>query len=589
MTEGRVKRKLSAILSADVKGYSRLMGLDEAATVQTLKAYRKTMFTLIREYSGRVVDSPGDNLLAEFESVIDAVQCAVEIQQDLKAKNVELSKDRRMEFRIGVNLGDVIKEGERIYGDGVNIAARIEGLAEGGGICISGTVYDQVENKLDLGYEDMGEQVVKNIAKPIRVYKVPVETNAAVRAQGEVADKHKNEFELSDKASIAVLPFVNLSGDSEQEYFSDGMTEDLITDLSKISGLFVIARNSVFTYKGKSVKVEDVGQELGVQYVLEGSVRKVKDRVRITAQLVDAATGGHVWAERYDRDLADIFDLQDEVAQKIVDALEIRLTKGEQETLGRTPTHNLEAYDCFLKGGAYFMRTTKEANAQARSMYQKAIDLDPKYADAYTALGISCWAEWIFQWTQDPETLTRANELMQKAIALDESSPNAHVTLGFIHSLKGQYEQASEAVQRAIALDPNNADGYLFLGHVLILSGRAEEAIPLIEKAMRLNPHYPFIYMFRLGQAYHLTGQHEEAILELKKVLNENPDFLPAHIFLAVIYSEVGHEEEARTEVAEIKRISPDFSCEAIEERFHFHKQDVMKRVIKALRKAGLE
>ena len=380
MTEGRVKRKLSAILSADVKGYSRLMGLDEEATVQTLKAYRKTMFTLIREYSGRVVDSPGDNLLAEFESVIDAVQCAVEIQQELKVKNVELSEDRRMEFRIGVNLGDVIKEGERIYGDGVNIAARIEELAEGGGICISGTVYDQVENKLALGYEDLGEHVVKNIAKPIRVYKVPVKTNAAVRAQGEVADEHKTDFELSDKASIAVLPFVNISGDSEQEYFSDGMTEDLITDLSKISGLFVIARNSVFTYKGKNVKVEDVGQELGVQYVLEGSVRKVKDRVRITAQLVDTATGGHVWAERYDRDLADIFDLQDEVAQKIVDALEIRLTKGEQETLGRTPTHNLEAYDCFLKGGAYFMRTTKEANAQARSMYQKAIDLDPKYA-----------------------------------------------------------------------------------------------------------------------------------------------------------------------------------------------------------------
>src|SRR3989441_1650150 len=372
-----VARKLAAILSADVKGYSRLMGEDEIATIRTLTAYRAVMATLIQRHRGRVVDSPGDNLLAEFASVLDAVQCAVEIQQELKVRNADLPAPRKMEFRIGINLGDVIVEGERIYGEGVNIAARLEGLAEAGGICISGTVYDQIENKLALGYKYLGKQVVKNIARPVQVYRVSMEPRAAPlkaskeaegqppgiirlwprgrteplkasrEAEGQRQPLQKG-MELPDKPSIAVLPFINLSGDPEQEYFSDGMTEDLITDLSKLSGLFVIARHSVFTYKGKAVKVEQVGRELGVQYVLGGSVRKVDNRVRITAQLVDATTGYHLWAERYDRPLKDIFALQDETIQKIVAALAVKLTEEEQERVWRRYTDNMEAYDYLL-------------------------------------------------------------------------------------------------------------------------------------------------------------------------------------------------------------------------------------------------
>jgi len=426
MVEEGFKRKLTAILSADVEGYSRLMGEDEDATIRTLTAYRELMSTLIQKHRGRVVDSPGDNFLAEFLSVVDAVRCAVEVQEELRVRNAELPDDRRMEFRIGINLGDVVEEGERIYGDGVNITARVEGLAEGGGICISGTVYDSIKNKLSLGYESMGEHTVKNIKEPVWVYRVQMEPETVAFAVSrekkpglkhwrwavlaavvvvaavivtiwdfyscpsptpeDVTSEEAPLLELPDKPSIAVLPFANISGDPEQEYFSDGMTEDLITDLSKISGLFVIARNSVFTYKRKAVKVEDVRRELGVRYVLEGSVRKAGDRVRITAQLVDTKTGGHLWAERYDRDLRDIFALQDEVTQKIVAALAVRLTLDEQERLVSKHTDDLAAYGYTLRGLEYLFRFTEEANAQARQMFEKSIGLDPEYA-----LAIRCW------------------------------------------------------------------------------------------------------------------------------------------------------------------------------------------------------
>ncbi|HEV8715509.1 MAG TPA: adenylate/guanylate cyclase domain-containing protein [Candidatus Binatia bacterium] len=381
-----MERKLTAILSADVKGYSRLMGEDEEATIRTLTAYREVMTTLIQQHRGHVVDSPGDNLLAEFASAVDVVRCAVEVQQVLKDRNAELPAQRRMEFRIGINVGDVIVEGEKIYGGGVNIAARLEGLAEPGGICISGTVHDQIENKLALSYESLGEQTVKNIAKPVRVLRVQVEESSSHKSQvasqqdRRVGRAHhpwahpslstqdsvlstQAQLALPDKPSIAVLPFVNMSSDPEQEYFSDGITEDLITDLSKLSGLFVIARNSTFVYKGKDAKVQEVSQELDVRYVLEGSVRKASNRVRITAQLVEATTGHHLWAERYDRELRDIFALQDEITQKIVFALKVKLTEEEQKRFRHSPTDNLEAYDAFLRGEEYCSRATKEANA----------------------------------------------------------------------------------------------------------------------------------------------------------------------------------------------------------------------------------
>jgi adenylate cyclase len=604
------------------------MGEDEEATIRTLTAYREVMADLIQKHLGRVVDSPGDNMLADFESVVDAVRCAVEIQEELKVRNAELPENRKMEFRIGVNLGDVIEDGERIYGDGVNIAARVEGLAEGGGIFISGTVYDHIENKLALRYESLGEHTVRNIKKPVRVYRVLMEPGAPTDAKREkrpglrrwqwkalaavlvvgvaamviwnfyvrpspppkrMPSDHIQTLELPDKPSIAVLPFTNMSDDPEQEYFSDGITEDLITDLSKISGLFVIARNSVFVYKGKAVKTAQVGRELGVRYVLEGSVRKANDRVRITAQLVDASTGGHLWAERYDRDLEDIFALQDEVTQKIVAALAVTLTEDEQERLARKYTDNMEAYDALLQGLEHENRYTKEANAQARQMYQRAIDLDPKFALAYALLGWTYWAEWTFGWSQDPQSLDRAFELAQRAASLDDSLAEAHALLGKVHLWKRRHKLAIAELERTIILNPNYADGIAGLGEILYFAGRPEEAVALVKKAMRLNPRYPVWYLLNLGHAYFLAGQYEEAIEALERALNRNPNLWPAHVYVAASYVQLGREEEARVHAEKLLKIYPHFSMESGEQRLPYKDERVLERLGDSLRKAGLK
>jgi adenylate cyclase len=623
-----MERKLAAILSADVKGYSRLMGEDEEATIRTLTAYREVMARLIQQHRGRVVDAPGDNLLAEFPSVVEAVQCAVAVQRDLKARNAELPPHRRMEFRIGINLGDVIAEGERLYGDGVNIAARLEGLAEAGGICISGTVYDQIKTKLAFGYESLGEQAVKNIAEPVRVYRVQMEPKAVTptvgtqhrsRAKtrqrgglavvgllrllggwvsvwrrafrpsspaGVVPSVQAPALALPDKPSIAVLPFVNMSGDPEQEYFSDGMTEDLITDLSKLSGLFVIARNSVFTYKGQVVMPAQVSRELGVRYVLEGSVRKADNRVRITAQLVDATTGYHRWAERYDRPLQEIFALQDEITQKIVTALKVQLTQEEQARFRRFPTHNLEAYDALLRGLESANRYTPETNAQARRMFERAIELDPQYAAAYVSLAWTYWVEWVFQWSRYPQTLERAFALAQQAVALDDALPVAHMVLGTVYLWNQQHDQAITAAERAIALDPNEAGGYDTLAEILTYAGRPQDAIGLMQTAMRLDPHYPFPYLWNLGHAYYLTGQYAKAIAAMKNVLIRRPDWLPAHLYLVVIYSEAGQQAEARAELAEVRRIRPGISLQTVGQHVPYKDPAVLERLGRAWHKA---
>jgi adenylate cyclase len=605
-----MERKLAAIFSTDVAGYSRLMGEDEEATIRTLTAYRAVMTALIQRHRGRVVDSPGDNLLAEFANVVDAVRCAVEIQHALKEKNAELPPQRKMEFRIGINLGDVVVEGERLYGDGVNIAARLESLAAPGGICISGTVYDQIENKVPLEYEYLGEQAVKNIAKPVRVYRLglevpspPVEQASSLHAarmaappegQGEEAAREAESSRLQvqgstakarrvrpahrwvaagllllaatigtlrylsrpslspqssslitqeapalplpDKPSLIVLPFVNMSKDPEQEYFSDGLTEDLTADLTRISSLFVIARNSAFTYKGKAVKVQDVGREMGVRYVLEGSVRKADSQVRITAQLIDATTGYHLWSGQYDRPLKDIFALQDEIVQKIVTTLRLQLTLQEQGHIVRKRTDNLEAYDSFLRGVEYFWRTTKETNTQARQLFEKALALDPQYAEAYTWLGLTYFREWAFRWGADPQSLERALVLAQQALALDDSLPIAYSLLGTVYVQKQQYDQAVAEDERAIALDPNNADSYVRQAQTLNFAGKPEEALRALEQAMRLNPRYPPLYLLQLGHAYQLTGRYAEAIATLKEAISRSPNFLPFHEVLAVSY-----------------------------------------------------
>lgn len=578
-----MERKLAAVFSADVKGYSRLMGEDEEATIRTLTAYRELMTSCIQQHRGRVVDSPGDNLLAEFASVVDAVQGAVEIQKELKARNTELPTNRQMHYRIGINVGDVVVEGERIYGDGVNIAARLESLAEGGGICISEAVHMQIKNKLSLGYSYQGEQQVKNIVDPVRIYKVQLEAQMAAPS---VIQEPPVELPLPDKPSIAVLPFTNMSADPEQEYFSDGITEDLITDLSKISGLFVIARNSTFTYKGQTVDVGEVGRKLGVRHVLEGSVRKVGNRVRINVQLIDAPSGGHVWAERYDRELEDIFALQDEVTQKIVRALEVKLTAQEQGRVGLIPTHNLEAYDYFLRGTGYLWRITKETNIQARQLFEKAIELDPEYAAAYAFLGFAQWMEWVFAWNQDPQVVERAFALAQRAVTLDDSLPEAHGILGFFYAYKKQLVQAITEGERAIALNPNFADGYVWLGFSMSFVGKPEEAIELVQKGMRLNPSTPFLYLACLGHAYYLLRRYEEAIAAQKQALALNPHNAADHMFLALSYIELGRKKEARAEIIESLRLSPFTSPRRLRQRLPYTDQAVVERILDSARKA---
>ncbi len=629
MATEEFKRKLTAILSADVKGYSRLMGEDEEATVRTITAHRNVITTVIEKYRGRVVDSPGDNILAEFASVVDAVQSAVEIQEVVRAKNAELPEDRRMEFRIGINLGDVIQEGERIYGDGVNIAARVEGLADPGGICISGSAYEQIENKLALGYEYVGEHTVKNIVKPIRVYRVPTGPKPAVQVTEEgkpalrwqraalavmiallvvaggvaiwksyrpstsppteVASVEKMAFPLPEKPSIAVLPFANLSGDPSQDYLSDGTTENIITALSKISNLFVIARNSAFTYKGKTVKIQQIAEDLGVRYVLEGSVQKAGERVRINAQLVDGLTGLHIWAERYDRKISDIFALQDDITNQVVTALEVKLTEGEAARVSRRQTDNTEAYELFRRGLEHQRRATKTDNDQARRLFEKAVAVDPSFADAWCFLGYTHQEDWYFGWSENAtQSLEQATTLAQKAIALDDSSPCPYMLLETIHLWRRDYEKAIAYGEKAVALEPNHADATLQLARTLTYAGRPEETIELTKKAMRLSPYYPDWYLGVLGTAYRLAGNYDEAIAAYDKRRERNPHSTMPYLGLALVYSEVGRDEEARAAASEVLKRNPRISLNQVKNRLPYQDPAEVDRIIAALRKAGL-
>ena len=591
MTTQEVKRKLVAILSADVKGYSRLMGEDEKGTVRTLNAYKEVMTGLIQHHRGRVVDAPGDNVLAEFSSVVDSVECAVEIQKELKTRNADLPENRKMEFRIGVNLGDVIEDGEQILGDGVNIAARLESLSDVGGICISGTAFDQVKNKLNLGYNYLGKQAVKNIAEPIRVYRVLMEPERTGEVIGErkAKPRKKMAFPLPDKPSVAVLPFVNMSRDPEQEFFSDGMTEEIITALSKVPQLFVIARNSTFTYKGKPVKVKQVSEELGVRYVLEGSVQKSGDRVRITAQLIDALSGHHLWAERYDRDLKDIFALQDEITMKVITALQVELTAGEMAGVIAKGTKNIDAFIKYLRAFELANRLTKEGNAQAKKILEEAIALDPDYSRLYTGLSLAqTYDVWYGTTESIEQSLARAFELAQKAISLDDSNAAAYSALGTIYAMKRQYDQAIAEGKRAISLDPNSADNFMQLGWVLNWAGRAEEAILYIQNAIRRNPLPPASYFVNLAVAYRDSGLYEKAIEASKKALQREPNSQFPYIHMAISYIRLGREEEARAAAAEILKINPEFSLERYSKILPFL-QPVADSIVEDLRKAGLK
>jgi adenylate cyclase len=626
MATEEFKRKLTAILSADVEGYSRLMGEDEDATIRTLTTYRELMSTLIQKHRGRVVDSPGDNLLAEFGSVVDGVRCAVEIQEELRVRNAELPENRRMEFRIGVNLGDVVEEGERIYGDGVNITARVEGLAEGGGICISGTVYDSIKNKLSLSYESMGEHTVKNITEPVRVYRMRIGPEAAApmereekkrprrwrwasivgvavliiiagglaiwnyyfRPTVEPASVEKMAFPLPDEPSIAVLPFANMSGDPQQDYLSDGLTGEIITSLSMVPRLFVIARNSTFTYKGKAVKVQQVAEELGVRYVLEGSVQKSGERIRISAQLIDALTGRHLWAQRYDRDPKDLFALHDEIIMKIMSAIQVKLTKGERARISARGTNNLEAYIKVMQAGDHINRRNKEGNIQARKLAEEAVALDPEYPSAYSYLGQThVWDVWVGLSKSRRKSFQEAVKLYQKALAIDESHPHATGLLANAYAYQRQFEKALAQAERAVALNPDMAFPNAVLGAALFRMGRYEEAIQSLQKAIRLDPKGPGYYFIVLGEAYCFAERYEEAITNLKKAIGRAPNSASFRAALAAIYSIAGREEEARAEAAEVLRLNPKFSLEHYGKVIPFSKAQ-LEPWLEALRKVGL-
>jgi len=626
-------RKLTAILSADVAGYSLLMRDDEQATIRTLTDYRRVMANLVQQHRGRVVDSPGDNLLAEFASVVDSVNCAVEIQRELAVRNAELPQGRRMELRIGVNLGDVVTEGERIYGDGVNIAARMEGLAEGGGICLSGTVYDAIENKIGLEYENLGEQEVKNISKPVRAYRVVMEQEAAGSGPAEKKTKSRGwrrivialgvivvllagaaaviwnvyfrlpdvkgvpggmkDFALPEGPSIAVLPFANMSGDPDQEYFSDGLTENIIAGLSSERRLLVIARNSTFAYKGTSPDIQEVARKLRVQYVVEGSVQKTEDRVRITAQLIDANTGHHVWADRYDRELKDIFALQDEITMKIMVAVGEKLVSGKQYAEKTTPpSGNLEAYEKFLKAYWYFSRMNKEDNIHARQELEEAIALDPEYPVLYSTLAYTHLMDLFFQSSKSPElSFVQATKNVKKALTLDDEDYVANLALAQLYVLRKERDKAIDVLERTIALYPNGSEAYAHLCFVLTGSGKAEEAVKLIEKAIRLNPIPPVRYHQYLADAYASLGRYEDAIEVHKEILKRSPNYLFSHLALTSLYMGFGREEEARHQAQELLRLDPAFSLDRHAELLSLTIDDkaIVERIISNLRKAGLK
>ena len=592
MTTQEFKRKLTAILSADVKGYSRLMGADEEATVRTLQAYKEVMASSIQHHRGRVVGTAGDSVLAEFASVVDAVQCAVEIQQVLRAKNAMLPENRRMEFRIGINLGDVIEEGDSIYGDGVNIAARLEGLAEVGGICISESAYQQIENKLPLRYDYLGEHEVKNIAKPVRVYRAQIESVAMAQRPLEVVSKERMGLPLPDKPSVAVLPFTNLSGDPEQEYFSDGITEDIITALSRFRWFFVIARNSTFTYKGKTVDVKTVAEDLGVRYVLEGSVRKAGNRVRITAQLIDAATSLHVWAERYDRELKDIFAVQDEITENIVTAIGPEFLSAEMRRAQRRDVRNLDAWDYIMRAAFHHSHYRKEDVAEAQRLLQKAIELDPFNAEGFCLLAFTHLMQVQFGWCKSADlSIQEAAKAAKKAVAIDDRDAWAHTALGMVDLISRRHDDAIRRLRRAVQLNPSLANAYGALGQALTLAGECAEAVEQINKAIRLSPRDPFlVYWFaHLGMAAFAERNYELANQWGEKVIQENPSFPGGHRLMAAIYGQLGRIEDAQAALKELFLLMPGMTIDDVRKQVPFKKPIHMELYLDGLRKAGLK
>jgi adenylate cyclase len=582
----RVERKLAAILAADIAGYSRLMGEDEEGTHERFTAHcRQLVDPKIREHRGRTVKNTGDGMLVEFPSVVGAVRCAVEIQRSMVDRNAETAEDKRIIFRIGVNLGDVIVEEDDIYGDGVNIAARLEALAEPGGICISRTVHDQIRDKLPYTFEEIGEQQLKNIARPMQVYRVSTQQDAG-------AVTGSASLPLPDKPSIAVLPFTNMSGDPEQEHFADGMVEDIITALSRYSSLFVIARNSCFAYKGRAVDVRLVGRELGVRYVLEGSLRKATNRIRVTAQLVEAETGKHVWAERYDRDLADIFALQDEITEAVTTAIAPVIADAERQRAARKPPGNLDAWAACQRGWWHMSKLSVEDNALAEKFFRRAIDLDPNFAGGYKGLvSVLADAVTVFFTRSVREVQSLSETLARQAIALDGADAEAHACLGATLWRRGDHEGARTEAERALAINPNLARGHAVLGTALIYSGRPKEGIAALETCIRLDPRDTGLAA-RLNQvavALYFLGEYEAVIGAVKRAIRSYPDYPPFYRWLAAALGQLGRTDEAKEALGDAIALAPASLDLYVRQRVPWMRPDDHAQMLEGLRKAGWE
>ena len=590
MTDNRVERRLAAILAADVAGYSRLTGLDEEGThVRLRERLRGLADPKISEHRGKVVKHTGDGVLAEFGSVVDAVRCAIEVQRGMAEQNATMPQVKRIEFRIGIHVGDIIVDDNDIFGDGVNIAARLEGIAEPGGVCISDDAQRQVRGKVDFAFEDMGPQNLKNIVEPMRAWRLRMNASGSPAAPIEPPVESTQALALPDKPSIAVLPFQNMSGDPEQEYFADGMVEEITTALSRFKWLFVIARNSSFTFKGKAVDVKEVGRRLGVRYVLEGSVRKASGKVRITGQLVDAVTGAHIWADRFERDMADVFALQDEVTVAVVSAIQPKLFQTEIAMATRRRPENLTAYDLFLRAMQQFYLSTREGLAEAIRLAHRALELDPQFGFVTALAGVCHMQRVLYGYAVDPQfDRKEAVRLIRLALSIDDSDPDTLAFAAIISAyMVGDCEREIEMANRAVALNPNSFLAWSSRGHVFRIAGLPEEAIRSFERAIRTSPVDPRLHLMfvGMGMAFIELRRFDEAIVAGKKAQRQNPSFPPASFCLASAFAHLGRDGEAREAAARLLETDPAFTISA---RMGRRRQSHLKLLIEGLRKAGL-
>jgi adenylate cyclase len=589
MVEELVNRRLAAIMAGDVAGYSRLMSADEEGTLRQLKAHRKELIDLkIVEHRGRIVKTTGDGMLVEFVSVVDAVRYSVDVQRGMAERNANVPPDRRIEFRIGINVGDIISDDNDIYGDGVNVAARLEALAEPGGILISRNVHDQVRDKLSFSFEDLGDQTVKNIARPIGVHRVSIVENAAPIVVSAVVAK--TDISSPERPSIAVLPFANMSGDAEQEYFADGISEDIITGLSKLRWFFVIARNSSFAYKGKAIDVKRAARELGVRYVLEGSVRKGGNRVRITAQLIDAATSNHIWADRYDGDLTDVFALQDEITEKVVAAIEPKLLEAEGIRSQNRSSDDLGAWDMVIQANSLFWRLTKAETEAAIDVLRRAVERYPNYGPAHSILAFVLLISGYLGWTALEQQLPEAARLAARAAQLDDSDPWAHLALGFVAFVRRQTNVAAAEFRHALELNPNFAAAHGYLGWTLAFDGQSDEAARHLEEAIRMSPHDPQNAVFNTGLAvvHYLEGRYANAVEYSSKTMQQRSAFTAGHRIHVASLAQNGQIDDAREALARLKEMHPDLSISWIEKNVPYTSVQLAK-FVEGMRKAGLE